>query len=102
MSNTGNAVYPFSLTKTGGANVTMSAANVPAGAILAFSSNNFAANATFNVTISNLPSVAAGSYVIDIIGNNGTETEIRKIYLTVFHQLFQLHFIQLQLMVWLE
>lgn len=87
-SNTGNAVYPFSLIKTGGANVTMSAANVPAGATLAFSSNNFAANATFNVTISNLPSVAAGSYVIDIIGNNGTETEIRKIYLTVFHPTF--------------
>lgn len=83
-----NAVYPFSLTKIGGANVTMSAANVPAGATLAFSANNFAANATFDVTISNLPSVAAGSYVIDIIGNNGTETEIRKIYLTVFHPVF--------------
>lgn len=87
-SNTGNAVYPFSLTKTGGANVTMSATNVPAGATLTFSANNFAANATFDVTLSNLSSVAAGSYIIDIIGNNGTETEIRKIYLTVFHPTF--------------
>jgi subtilisin-like proprotein convertase family protein len=87
-SNTGNAVYPFTLNKIGGANVTMTAANVPLGATLAFSSNNFAANGSFDVTISNLPSVAAGSYIIDIIGNNGIETEIRKIYLTVFHPTF--------------
>lgn len=87
-SNTGNAVYPFTLNKIGGANVTMTAANVPVGATLAFSANNFAANASFDVTISNLSSVAAGSYIIDIIGNNGVETEIRKIYLTVFHPTF--------------
>ena len=87
-SNTGNAIYPFSLTKIGGANVTMTAANVPVGATLTFSANNFAANGSFDVTISNLSSVAAGSYTIDIIGNNGTETEIRKIYLTVFHPTF--------------
>jgi len=87
-SNAGNAIYPFSLTKTGGANVVMSSANVPAGASLAFSANNFAANGTFDVTISNLAAVAAGSYTIDIIGNNGTESEIRKIYLTVFHPTF--------------
>ena len=87
-SNLGNAVYPFSLTKTGGANVVMSSANVPAGATLNFSANNFSANATFDVTISGLASVAAGSYIIDIIGNNGIETEIRKIYLTVYHPTF--------------
>ena len=87
-SNTGNAVYPFTLNKIGGANVTMTAANVPVGATLAFSANNFAANGSFDVTISNLPSVAAGSYIVDIIGNNGIETEIRKIYLTVFHPTF--------------
>lgn len=87
-SNTGNAVYPFSLTKTGGANVNMSASNVPAGAVLTFSTNNFAASTTFNVTISNLTAVAAGNYTIDIIGNNGTETEIRKIFLTVYHPVF--------------
>ena len=87
-SNTGNAVYPFSLTKIGGANVVMSSANVPAGATLGFSTNNFSATGTFDVTISNLAAVAAGSYTIDIIGNNGTETEIRKIFLTVFHPTF--------------
>ena len=87
-SNTGNAVYPFSLNKIGGANITMSSANVPAGATLAFSANNFATSGTFDVTVSNLASVAAGSYTIDIIGNNGTESEVRKLYLTVFHPTF--------------
>ena len=87
-SNSGNAVYPFSLTKIGGANITMSSANVPVGATLAFSANNFSTNATFDITLSNLASVAAGSYTIDIIGNNGTETEIRKLFLTVYHPTF--------------
>ncbi|CCG52188.1 Probable bifunctional protein: peptidase S8/S53 and putative adhesin [Flavobacterium indicum GPTSA100-9 = DSM 17447] len=87
-SNAGNAVYNFSMTKIGGANVTMSAANVPAGASLSFSQSTFSANGTFDVTISNLASVAAGTYTIDIIGNNGSETEIRKIYLTVYHPTF--------------
>ena len=45
----------------------MSSANVPTGATLTFSANNFAANGTFDVTISNLSSVSAGSYIIDII-----------------------------------
>jgi subtilisin-like proprotein convertase family protein len=87
-SNTGNAVYNFSVNKLGGANVNFTSANVPAGANLVFSQSAFSANGTFDVTISNLANVAAGSYTIDIIGNNGIETEIRKIYLKVFHPTF--------------
>ena len=77
-SNTGDAVYNFSLTKLGGSNVAMTANNVPAGASLSFSQTNFSASGNFTVTISNLASVAAGSYVIDIIGNNGSESEVKK------------------------
>ena len=87
-SNTGNAVFNFSVTKLGGADVNFTSANVPAGANLAFSQSTFSANGNFDVTISNLANVAAGSYVIDIIGNNGSETEIRKLYLKVFHPTF--------------
>lgn len=87
-SNTGNAVYNFSVTKIGGAAINFTAANVPSGANLVFSQNAFSANGTFDVTISNLSSVASGSYVIDIIGNNGVETEVRKLYLNVFHPVF--------------
>lgn len=87
-SNTDDAVYNFSLTKLGGSNVAMTANNVPAGASLSFSQTNFTTSGNFTVTINNLASVAAGSYVIDIIGNNGTETEVKKIYLNVFHPTF--------------
>ncbi len=87
-SNTGNAVYNFSVNKVGGANVNFTTANVPAGANLVLSQNTFSANGTFDVTISNLANVAAGTYAIDIIGNNGIETEVRKIYLTVYHPTF--------------
>jgi subtilisin-like proprotein convertase family protein len=87
-SNAGNAVFPFTLTKTGGANVTVSSQNVPAGATIAISQTSFAANGTFNVTVSNLPTVAAGEHIIDIIATNGTETEVQKIYLKVYHPVF--------------
>lgn len=87
-SNTGNAVYNFSVNKVGGADINFTAQNVPAGANIAFSQSTFSANGTFDVTFSNLANVAAGSYVIDIIGNNGLETETKKLYLTVFHPTF--------------
>lgn len=87
-SNTGDAIYNFSVTKTGGANVNFTSANVPAGANLTFSQSSFSANGTFDVTVSNLSNVAAGTYVIDIIGNNGAETEVKKLYLTVYHPTF--------------
>ena len=87
-SNTGNAVYNFSVNKIGGADVNFTAQNVPANANLVFSQSTFSSNGTFDVTISNLANVAAGSYVIDIVGNNGVETETKKLYLTVFHPTF--------------
>ena len=87
-SNSGNAVYNFSVNKVGGADVNFTSANVPAGANLSISQNTFSSNGTFDVTISDLTNVAAGTYAIDIIGNNGIETEIKKIYLTVFHPTF--------------
>jgi len=87
-SNAGDVTYPFSLTKLAGANISLSAVNVPTGANLTFSQTSFTNSGNFTVTINNLAFVAAGSYIIDIIGNNGTETEVKKIYLNVFHPTF--------------
>ncbi len=87
-SNAGNAVYNFDFEKIGGPAVNLSANNVPAGANLNFSQNSINANGTFSVTISNLTSVAAGTHEIEIIGDNGSETETKKIYLTVYHSDF--------------
>lgn len=87
-SNTGDAIYNFSLVKNGGANVNLSANNVPAGATINFSATSMASSGNFTVTLGNLSAVAAGSYTIDVVANNGTETETRKIYLSVFHNTF--------------
>lgn len=87
-SNTGDATFNFTVNKIGGANVNFTSANVPAGATLNFSQSTFSSSGTFDVTVGNLANVAAGSYVIDIIGNNGVESEVKKIYLTVYHPTF--------------
>ena len=87
-SSDGSIVYNFSLTKIGGANVNLSAQNIPTGANVVISPTTMSANGTFTVTVNNLTAVAAGIYEIDIIGDNGSETETRKITLTVFHNNF--------------
>ena len=87
-SNVGSTVYDFSLTKIGGANVNLSAQNVPAGANVVISPTSMSASGSFTVTVNNLSAVSAGTYEIDIIGDNGSETETRKVTLTVFHDNF--------------
>ncbi|MDK2771446.1 MAG: S8 family serine peptidase, partial [Flavobacterium sp.] len=84
-SNASNPVYNFNFKKIGGGSVTLSANNVPTGATLNFSQTSINADGTFSVTLSNLTNVAAGTHEIEIIGNNGSESETRKIYLTVYH-----------------
>ena len=84
-SNAGNAIFNFDFQKTGGTAVNLSASNVPAGATLNFSQTSINANGVFSVTLNNLINVPAGTYTIDIVGNNGSETETRKINLTVYH-----------------
>ncbi|SHI80699.1 S8 family serine peptidase [Flavobacterium haoranii] len=87
-SNDPDPVYNFSFKKIGGASVNLSANNVPTGANLSFSQNSINSDGTFSVTLSNLTNVAAGTYEIEIIGNNGSESENRKIYLTIYHSDF--------------
>ena len=84
-SNLGSTNFDFNFQRTGGSAVNLSANNVPSGASVNFSQNPINSNGSFSVIISNLSSVAAGSYEIDIVGNNGTESETRKINLTVYH-----------------
>ncbi|BCY27525.1 S8 family serine peptidase [Flavobacterium okayamense] len=87
-SNSGNAVYNFNFQKIGGPAVSLSANNVPTGANISFSQSSINTNGAFTATFSNLTNVAAGEHQIEIIGNNGIETETRKIYLTVYHSDF--------------
>lgn len=87
-SNLGSEAFNFALTKTGGANVNFTAQNVPAGANVIITPNSMSASGNFTVNVNNLTAVAAGTYEIEIVGNNGTETEIKKITLTVYHPNF--------------
>ena len=87
-SSSGSVVYDFSLTKTGGPNVNLSAQNVPAGANVVISPSTMSTNGSFTVTINNLSAVNAGTYEIDIVGDNGIETEVKKVTMTLFNDDF--------------
>lgn len=67
-----------------GADVTLSASSVPAGAGIAFSQNPVSLPGSSTFTISNTQAVADGSYVISVDGNNGTSTESVPVGLAVF------------------
>jgi subtilisin-like proprotein convertase family protein len=83
-----NAVYTFNYTQTAPTTTTFAASGLPSGATAVFSPTSRNSNGPVTMTISNLASVAPGSYNVGIIGNNGTESETRlkglKIYGTTF------------------
>lgn len=62
--------------------------NVPAGVGVNFSQNNLALNTNFDVTFSNLSAAPAGDHIIEVIADNGMETEVRNVYLTIYHNSF--------------
>ncbi|WP_405610519.1 S8 family serine peptidase [Polaribacter sp. Asnod1-A03] len=55
---------------------------------IVFSENSLSEDGSFDVTIDGLANVPAGPYDIQIIGDNGTETQTRQITLVVYHQDF--------------
>jgi subtilisin-like proprotein convertase family protein len=83
-----DAIYSFNYQQTGGATTNFTTSGVPTGAIATITPNSLNANGTFDVTLSNLSSVAANNYNINVIGNDGSETEVRIIKLRVLHSAF--------------
>jgi subtilisin-like proprotein convertase family protein len=79
------AIYDFSYVQTGSSSTSFSANGVPSGANLVFSSATLNVDTTLNVTLQNIDNVAAGEYIIEIIGDNGDEIEKRNIMLKVLH-----------------
>ncbi|MCL4106271.1 UNVERIFIED_CONTAM: hypothetical protein GTU68_061113 [Idotea baltica] len=67
----------FQITVSGGFanNVTLTASNVPALATANFSVNPVAPGAVSILTVANLNNVAAGNYVIDVLGTDGVESD---------------------------
>ena len=60
----------------------------PALATTVLSESSLNADGNFTVTFGNLINVPAGPYDIEIIGNNGNETQTRTVRLVVYHQDF--------------
>jgi len=85
-----NAVFNFDYKDipVGGGTTTISANNIPLGSVISFSQSVFTNDGNFDVTISNLSNAPAGEHIIEIIADNGIESEIRNIYLTIYHNTF--------------
>ncbi len=83
-----DATFNFDYKQIGGGTSNISANNVPAGANVNFTQNSFSADGNFDVIFSNLNAVAPGNHVVEIIADNGNETEVRNIELTVYHNTF--------------
>ena len=83
-----DATYNFNYIQTGGATTNFSLSGVPAGATSSISPTTLNTNGAFDVIISNLINVPADIYEINVIGDNGTETETRKIKLRVLQSDF--------------
>lgn len=64
-------------------NVTLAAGNVPAGANAAFAMNPIAPGDTTTLTLSNLGSVATGTYQVGISATDGVEADSATIALTI-------------------
>jgi len=72
----------------------LSSNNVPAGVGVNFSQNNLTGSTNFDVTFSNLNVAPAGDHIIEVIADNGVETEIRNVYLTIYHNIFTTNIVQ--------
>lgn len=83
-----DAVYSFNYQQTGGATTNFTTSGVPAGVTANILPTSLNANGTFDVTFSNLTNVAANTYNINVIGDDGNETEVRIVKLRVLHSDF--------------
>jgi len=84
-SNT-DTVFSFNYSQIiGGATTNFSTTDVPVGASASISPTSLNADGTFDVTFSNLSNVLAGTYNINVIGDDGNETGSRLIKLRVLH-----------------
>lgn len=61
---------------------------VPTGMTTTFSNQSLNTNGNFTINFGNLVNVAAGAYDIEVVGNNGNETQKRTIRVVVNHSNF--------------
>lgn len=86
-----DAVFNFEYRQAVAGTTQLTTSTLPAGMTATFSGQSINANGNFTVTFGNLNNVTAGTYEIDVIGNNGTETQNRTVKVTVFKGDFNSH-----------
>lgn len=84
-----DATYDLSYTQVASGTTNFTVQNLPSGATASFSQASLSATGSTTLTLSDLENVAAGEYQIDIVGDNGNETETKTITLTVYHPTFE-------------
>ncbi|WP_165731366.1 S8 family serine peptidase [Polaribacter sp. 20A6] len=83
-----DAVFNFEYRQAVAGTTQFSATGAPEGVSVAFSKESLSADGSFNITFGNLSNVPAGSYYIEVKGDNGNEIQKRIIRLIVLHQNF--------------
>ena len=80
--------FDFSYVETVGGITTFSIEDLPTNVNASLSSASLVADGPLSITFSNLDNVAAGLYIINVIGTNGDETIKKSIQLRVIHPTF--------------
>lgn len=77
------ATYNFNFTNSGSVPTAFSATGLPSGASASFSPTSMSASGSFSMTVSNLQNAVPGIYAVNVVGDNGDETETRTVMLKV-------------------
>ena len=82
-------VFNFEYRQAIASNTEFTATGAPEEMSVVFSDTSLSANGNFTITFGNLTNVPAGSYDIEVTGDNGNETQKRNIRLIVNQQNFE-------------
>ncbi len=83
-----DAVFNFEYRQAVAGTTQFTATGAHEAMTMSFSEQSLSANGSFSITFGNLANVPAGPYDIEVTGDNGNETQKRKIRLVVYHQNF--------------
>ena len=83
-SDQGDAVFTFDFTQQNNTQATFTTSSIP-GATINVTPSTRNTDGTFDVIVSNLTNVAAGSYLLDVTATGGGETTTKTVTLNVFH-----------------
>jgi subtilisin-like proprotein convertase family protein len=79
-----DVTYDFDFTQLGSGTTNFSVSEIPVGLNVVLSENSLSNNGSFTATVTGVSNLSPGDYEFSIIGDNGNETEIKKMSFTVY------------------